>query len=91
MRMEPSEPVYQTLIKNEKNKLQYAYNLLGNECKDNLEYTMWKIRDRRQEQREQKHIFDYISHSPQLGTVSTLDMPTEEHIYINCLASLAFA
>ena len=82
---EPSEPVYRTMIQNETNKLQSAYNLMGN--LDNLEYTTWKIR----ETGEQKHILDYIFHSPQLKTFSTLEMPTEEQIGKNRLPSLEFA
>ena len=54
---------------------------------DYLEYTTWKIR----ETGEQKHILDYIFHSPQLETVSTLDMPTEEQIGEDRLPSLQFA
>lgn len=84
---EPSEPVYHTMVQDEKNKLQSAYNLMGNESEDNLEYTTWKIR----ETGEQKHILDYIFHSPQLETVSTLDMPTEEQVGEDRLPSLQFA
>ena len=73
------------MIQNETNKLQSAYNLMGN--LDNLEYTTWKIR----ETGEQKHILDYIFHSPQLKTFSTLEMPTEEQIGKNRLPSLEFA
>ena len=75
------------MVQDEKNKLQSAYNLMGNESEDNLEYTTWKIR----ETGEQKHILDYIFHSHQLKTVSTLDMPTEEQIGEDRLPSLHFA
>ena len=53
----------------------------------NIEYITWKIR----ETGEQKHILDYIFHSPQLQTVSTLEMPTEEQIGEDRLPSLQFA
>ena len=53
----------------------------------NLEYTTWKIR----ETGEQKNILDYIFHSPQLQTVSTLDMPTEQQVGEDRLPSLQFA
>ena len=51
------------------------------------EYTTWKIR----ETGEQKKILDYIFHSPQLKTVSTLNMPTEEQIGEDRFPSLEFA
>ena len=54
---------------------------------DCLEYTTCKIRDTG----EQKHILDYIFHSPQLQTVSTLEMSTEEQIEEDMLPSLQFA
>jgi nocturnin len=84
---EPSEPVYHTMVQDEKNKLQSAYNLMGNEREDNLEYTTWKIR----ETGEQKRILDYIFYSTQLESVSSLDMPTEEQIGEDRLPSLHFA
>ena len=52
-----------------------------------VEFTTWKIR----ETGEQKKILDYIFHSPELKTVSTLDMPTEEQIGEDRLPSLEFA
>ena len=54
---------------------------------DCLEYTTWKIR----ETGEQNHILDYIFHSPQLQTVSTLDMPTDQQVGEDRLPSLQFA
>eukprot|EP00092_Neocalanus_flemingeri_P005276 GFUD01005678.1.p1 GENE.GFUD01005678.1~~GFUD01005678.1.p1 ORF type:complete len:445 (+),score=120.49 GFUD01005678.1:393-1727(+) len=93
---EPLEPVYKTMTENEKTPLNSAYknfetgqineDFLG-ETKDSLEFTSWKIR----ETGEQKHILDYIFHSPQLQTVSTLDMPTEQQIGEARLPSLQFA
>ena len=86
---EPSEPVYKTVTENEKTPLQSAYTIRmeGEKEKNNLDYTTWKIR----ETGEQKHILDYIFHSPQLMTVSTLDMPTEEQIGEDRLPSRQFA
>ena len=92
---EPSEAVYKTLTENERTPLVSAYKL-GEACQTdgeqnmedvNLEYTTWKIR----ETGEQKHILDYIFHSPQLQTVSTLDMPTEQQVGEDRLPSLQFA
>jgi len=84
---EPSEPVFKTLMQNDKTPLQSAYKIAEHEKEDNLQYTTWKIR----ETGEQKHILDYIFHSPQLETISTLDMPTEEQIGEDRLPSLEFA
>ena len=89
---EPSEPFYSTLTENATTPLVSAYNIHGDnenetDQNDTLEYTTWKIR----ESGEQKHILDYIFHSPQLQTVSTLDMPTEQHIGEDRLPSLQFA
>ena len=84
---EPSEPVFKTLMQNVKTPLQSAYEMEESDVEDNLEYTTWKIR----ETGEQKHILDYIFHSPQLETVSTLDMPTEQQIAEDRLPSLQFA
>jgi len=90
---EPSEPVYKTMTGHERTPLQSAYTIRSDEEKEvnvteeNLEYTTWKIR----ETGEQKHILDYIFHSPQLKTVSTLDMPTEEQIGEDRVPSRQFA
>ena len=89
---EPSEPFYSTLTENTTTPLESAYKMKGdqkNERDDDdcLEYTTWKIR----ETGEQKHILDYIFHSPQLQTVSTLDMPTEQQVGEDRLPSLQFA
>jgi len=74
-------------MQNDKTPLQSAYKIAEHEKEDNLQYTTWKIR----ETGEQKHILDYIFHSPQLETISTLDMPTEEQIGEDRLPSLEFA
>ena len=87
---EPSEPVYKTVTENKKTPLQSSYTMNKDEkegVEDCLEYTTWKIR----ETGEQKHILDYIFHSPQLQTVFTLEMPTEQQIGEDRLPSLQFA
>jgi len=84
---EPSEPVFKTLMQNDKTPLQSAYKIGEHEKEENLQYTTWKIR----ETGEQKHVLDYIFHSPQLETISTLDMPTEDQIGEDRLPSLEFA
>jgi nocturnin len=92
---EPSQAVYKTLTENEKTPMISAYEMGEDEQTDgeqtmedaNIEYTTWKIR----ETGEQKHILDYIFHSPQLQTVSTLDMPTEQQVGEDRLPSLQFA
>jgi len=90
---EPSEAVYKTVTENEKIPLQSAYTIRveGEKKEDipefNLEYTTWKIR----ETGEQKHVLDYIFHSHQLKTVSTLKMPTEEQVGEDRLPSQQFA
>jgi len=87
----PSEAFYTTLTQNKTTPLVSAYNVRGDRTKEDtqgncLEYTTWKIR----ETGEQKHILDYIFHSPQLETVSTLDMPSEHQIGEARLPSLDF-
>ena len=85
---EPSEPFYSTLMKNTAVPLVSAYAMEDDNTKEgNLEYTTWKIR----ETGEQKYILDYIFHSPQLETVSTLDMPSEQQLGEDKLPSLQFA
>jgi len=90
---EPSESVYSTMTSHKKSPLQSSYTIRVEEDteedvpEDNLEYTTWKIR----ETGEQKSILDYIFHSPQLKTVFTLDMPTEEQIGEDRLPSRQFA
>ena len=79
---EPDEPVYGTMTRNSGTPLVCAYEQ-GRE----MEFTTWKIR----ETGEEKKILDYIFHSPELQTVSMLDMPTEEQIGEDRLPSLQFA
>jgi len=87
---EPSKPVFKTVTQNTKTPLVSAYRINENchvNSEDNLEYTSWKIR----ETGEQKHILDYIFHSPCLQAVSTLSMPTELQIGEHRLPSMQFA
>ena len=54
-----------------------------------VEYTTWKIRE---EQGEQKHVLDYILHTPgQLTTIKTLDVPGGDQIGEARLPSPQFA
>ena len=80
---DPCEPVYSTMTESRETPLMSAYGGQGRQG----EYTTWKIR----ETGEQKKILDYIFHSPQLKTVATLDMPTEQQIGEDRLPSLEFA
>ena len=80
---DPCEPVYSTMTGGGETPLLSAYGGQGGQG----EYTTWKIR----ETGEQKKVLDYIFHSPQLQTVSTLDMPTEQQIGEDRLPSLEFA
>jgi len=88
----PSEAFYKTLTENTTTPLVSAYRIKEDtrhvtNQEDCLEYTTWKIRDTG----EQKHILDYIFHSPELETVSTLGMPSEQQIGPARLPSLQFA
>jgi len=88
----PSEAFYKTLTENTTTPLVSAYKIKEDtrqvtNQEDCLEYTTWKIRDTG----EQKHILDYIFHSPELETVSTLGMPSEQQIGPTRLPSLQFA
>jgi len=89
---EPSEPFYSTLTENITTPLVSSYKMPGYTLEtednedDNLEYTTWKIRD----SGEQKHILDYIFHSPELETISTLNMPTGNQIGEDRLPSVEF-
>jgi len=88
---EPTEPVYKTITGNERIPLISAYKIREDvEDEENdkvLEYTTWKIR----ETGEEKSVHDYIFHSPQLETVSTLDMPSDHQVGQDRLPSLQFA
>jgi len=89
---EPSEPFYSTLTENITTPLVSSYKMPGDTLEtednedENLDYTTWKIR----ETGEQKHILDYIFHSPELETISTLNMPTGPQIGDNRLPSVEF-
>lgn len=88
---EPTEPVYKTITGNERIPLISAYKIREDvEDEENdkvLEYTTWKIR----ETGEEKSVHDYIFHSPELETVSTLDMPSDHQVGKDRLPSLQFA
>ena len=89
---EPCEAVYETIIGNERTPLVSAYKIKKDKNEEDeseddiLEYTTWKIRDTG----EEKKVHDYIFHSPQLKTFSTLDMPTEDQVGEDRLPSLQF-
>ena len=78
---DPSEPVYQTVTNNKEIKLDSAYD------NSSLDYTSWKIRDTG----EEKQVLDYIFHSPDLRTLRTLEVPSEEEVGEERLPSLAYA
>ena len=78
---DPSEAVYQTVTNNKEVKLDSAYD------NSSLDYTSWKIRDTG----EEKQVLDYIFHSPDLRTLRTLDVPSEEDLGEERLPSLAYA
>jgi len=89
---EPCEAVYETITGNERTPLVSAYKIKEDKNEEDeseddiLEYTTWKIRDTG----EEKKVHDYIFHSPQLKTFSTLDMPTEDQVGEDRLPSLQF-
>jgi len=78
---EPSEAVYQTITNNKELRLASAYD------NTSLDYTSWKVRDTG----EEKQVLDYIFHSPDLRTLRTLDVPSEEDLGEARLPSLAYA
>ena len=77
----PSEQFYSVLTGSSRLPLVSSYRLREEEGSEGeavrrLDWTTWKIRE---EQGEQKHILDYILHSPgQLLTINTLDVPGED-------------
>ena len=77
---EPTESVISTMTSSDSMPLISAYNL------DDLQWTTWKIR----ESGEEKHILDYIFHSPGLRTIGVLDPPSQEEIGSDRLPSLKF-
>jgi len=78
---EPSEPVLETLTSNVKTPLQSSYSI------SDLEYTTWKIRD----SGEEKHVLDYVFHSPDLETRQTLSMPDTREVSADKFPSLRYA
>jgi len=77
---EPTEPVYSTMTSSDSLPLSSAYNL------DSLQWTTWKIRD----SGEEKHVLDYIFHSPGLKTTAVLEPPSQEEVGDDRLPSLTF-
>ena len=78
---EPSEPVLETLTSSVKTPLQSSYSI------SDLEYTTWKIRD----SGEEKHVLDYVFHSPELETKRTLAMPDTREVSADKFPSLRYA
>ena len=78
---EPSEPVLETLTSDARTPLQSSYSV------SDLEYTTWKIRD----SGEEKHVLDYVFHSPELETRRTLDMPETREVEADKFPSLRYA
>ena len=78
---EPTEPVLETLTSNVKTPLQSSYSI------SDLEYTTWKIRD----SGEEKHVLDYVFHSPDLETRQTLSMPDTREVIADKFPSLRYA
>ena len=78
---EPTEPVLETLTSNVKTPLQSSYSI------SDLEYTTWKIRD----SGEEKHVLDYVFHSPDLETRRTLSMPDTREVSADKFPSLRYA
>ena len=79
---EPTEPVYATITGGAAGgPLRSSYAV------DSLDYTTWKIRDTG----EEKHVLDYVFHSPDLETARTLDMPAAEHVGADRFPSLQYA
>jgi len=81
----PSEPFFSTVVGKKSNPLMSSYNTKEGDS-NKLEYTSWKIRDTG----EQKHVLDYIFHSPSFNTVATLEMPSEKDLGMEKLPSAKF-
>ena len=88
----PSEEFYSVLTGSPAVPLVSSYRVWEADTREGvgrLEYTTWKIRE---EQGEQKHILDYILHTPgQLLTINTLDVPSGDQIGEDRLPSPQFA
>ena len=78
---EPSEPVLETVTHDSSLHLQSSYSI------PDTDFTTWKIRD----SGEEKHVLDYIFHTPELQTLRTLDMPSESDVGSSRLPSLRYA
>ena len=81
----PSESFYSTLTSDRDVPLVSSYAVTE---EDRVDYTTWKVRDTG----EQKHILDYILHTPgQLETLRTLSVPDEAAVGKDRLPSLRFS
>ena len=72
----PSENFFSTLTSDRDVPLVSSYGVKEEDGEDRevMDYTTWKVRD----SGEQKHILDYILHTPgQLETLRTLNVPDE--------------
>ena len=83
----PSESFFSTLTSDRDVPLVSSYGVREEEDMV-MDYTTWKVR----ETGEQKHILDYILHTPgQLETLRTLDVPDEAAVGEDRLPSLRFS
>ena len=87
----PSEQFYSVLTGSSFLPLVSSYRVREENSSEGgrmVEYTTWKIRE---EQGEQKHIIDYILHTPgQLLTINTLDVPGRDQLGEDRLPSPQF-
>ena len=87
----PSESFFSTLTSDQDVPLVSSYGVGEEEDTSDInkvDYTTWKIRD----SGEQKHILDYILHTPgQLQTLRTLNVPDEATVGEDRLPSLRFS
>ena len=83
----PSESFFSTLTSDRDVPLVSSYGVREEEDMV-MDYTTWKVR----ETGEQKHILDYILHTPgQLETLRTLNVPDEATVGEDRLPSLRFS
>jgi len=78
---EPTESVIKTVTQDSSLQLHSSYSI------PETEFTTWKIRD----SGEEKHVLDYIFHTRDLQTSSTLDMPSDDDVGVSRLPSLTYA
>ena len=87
----PSEQFYSVLTGSPDLPLVSSYRVREEDGGEGgrVEYTTWKIRE---EQGEQKHILDYILHTPgQLETINTLEVPDGDQLGEDRLPSPQYA